>query len=121
MKNKIRSNLKATAFNAINFMVIANFIALNNTNAATTTYILSRTTTTTDFKLLLINLLRWLLSVIGNIALIMFIIGGIMYMTSAGDPQKASSAKKIVLMTSVGLMLALLSYSILELLNHILT
>lgn len=79
MKNKIRSNLKATAFDAINFMVIANFIALNNTNAATTTYILSRTTTTTDFKLLLINLLRWLLSVIGNIALIMFIIGGRRY------------------------------------------
>ena len=100
-------------------VLFINIICADNAHSATTTYKLPPTTT--DLRILLVNLLRWILSVIGPIALIMLIIGGMTYMTSAGNPQKAASAKKIVLMTITGLIVALLSYSILVILSNLFT
>lgn len=76
---------------------------------------------TSDFTKIVANFLKWMLSVAGAMALILLIFAGMMYMTSAGDPQKASSAKKMIFITVGGLLLALLSYSILVILDNILT
>jgi glucose uptake protein GlcU len=100
--------------------LVFSIIGADNAHCLTTTYKLPPTTSTTDFQMLLVNLLHWMLSVIGPIALIMLIIAGMMHITSAGDPQKAASAKKVY-MAMAGLIIALLSYSMLVLLNNMFT
>jgi hypothetical protein len=53
-----------------------------------------------------------LLFVIGAISVIMIIVGGIKYTTSAGDASKIKSAKDTIMYSVVGLVLALLAYAI---------
>jgi hypothetical protein len=69
---------------------------------------------TDDFTELLGNFLEWLLGIVGSIALLMLIYGGVVYMSANGDPQKAETGKRIVIWTIGGLMIVLLSYSILS-------
>ena len=64
--------------------------------------------------------LLWLLGIAGSIALLMLIIAGIMYITSSGDEQKVVTAKKIFNFTVMGLILVLLSYSIIVVLRDVL-
>jgi Type IV secretion system pilin len=52
------------------------------------------------------RVLNFLLSIIGIIAIIMFLIGSIMYLTSAGDDKKASTAKDIVKAAIIGMIVA---------------
>ena len=53
-----------------------------------------------------------LLFVLGAIAVIMIIIGGIRYTTSNGDSGQVTSAKNTILYAVVGLVIALLAYAI---------
>lgn len=73
----------------------------------------------TDVKLILTDFLKWLLTVVGSFALLALIIAGISYMTSMGNVEKARKAKKSVLWIIGGLILILLSYSILIILDSI--
>lgn len=52
------------------------------------------------------NVLNFLLSIIGILAIIMFLIGGIMYLTSAGDEKRADTGKKIVTSSIIGIIVA---------------
>lgn len=65
-----------------------------------------------DFVNLVENILKWTLSVAGTIALFMLIAGGIIYMTSSGDEQKALKAKKTFYWALGGLALIVLAYGI---------
>jgi uncharacterized membrane protein len=60
-----------------------------------------------------------LLGLIGTVALLLFIIAGITYMTAAGDEEKVKNAKKIVTGTIVGLGIALIAYSLLVTITEI--
>lgn len=75
----------------------------------------------TDVENIMTNLLKWVLTVAGSIALVALIIAGITYMTSMGSPEKAKKAKKSIYWTLGGLVLILLSYSILVILDSIFT
>lgn len=56
---------------------------------------------------ILLNVLNFLLSIAGIIALIMLIIGGIGYVTSAGDENRIEGSKKIFLYSIIGITLTL--------------
>lgn len=58
------------------------------------------------------NIINLLLTVIGIIAVIMIIIGGIRYTTSAGDPGQAKSARDTIIYAIVGLVVAIMSYAL---------
>ena len=58
---------------------------------------------------IIINLL---LFIIGIVAVIMIIIGGIKYITSNGNSQQVTSAKDTVLYSVIGLVVALMAYAI---------
>lgn len=51
----------------------------------------------------------------GATAVIVIIIGGIMYVTSAGDPQSTAKAKNTILYACIGLVVAILSNAIVAL------
>ena len=53
------------------------------------------------------NVLNFLLSIVGIIAIISLVIGGGMYLTSAGDEGRAETGKKITQYAIVGIIIAL--------------
>ena len=53
-----------------------------------------------------------LLFIVGAVAVIMIIIGGIRYVTSNGDGNQVTAAKNTILYSVIGLVVALLAYAI---------
>jgi len=58
----------------------------------------------------LFTLIGWILAFVGPLAVLFIIIGGILYMTSAGNPERVSRAKKTLTYAIVGLVVVVLSY-----------
>jgi len=59
----------------------------------------------------------YIVSIAGVIALIALIIGGILYLTSTGEPEKLSKARKQILAAFLGIIILLSSYLILRTIN----
>lgn len=55
------------------------------------------------------NVLNFLLSIVGVLAIIMLVVGGIMYLTAAGDEDRIDTGKKIVKYSVIGILVALAS------------
>ncbi|QQS61717.1 MAG: hypothetical protein IPN70_02190 [Candidatus Moraniibacteriota bacterium] len=51
--------------------------------------------------------LKWILSIFGIIAIIAFVVSGIMYLTSGGDENQIDSAKRYMIWSIVGVITAL--------------
>jgi hypothetical protein len=64
------------------------------------------------FTNLLAAIINILLFIIGAIAVIMIIIGGIRYTTSNGDQAQVTSAKNTILYAIVGLVVAIMAFAI---------
>lgn len=64
------------------------------------------------------NITNILIFVLGAVAVIMLIIGGIRYVTSAGDQNALTSAKNTVLYALIGVAVAIMAYAIV---NFVLT
>ena len=119
--------IKKTLFKAL-FVVLCVgtcFSIIHNVYAATTpgfsgTVKIPNTIKEPDIAKIIEASLLWLLGIAGSIALLMLVIAGIMYITSSGDEQKVVTAKKIFNFTVMGLILVLLSYSIIVVLRDVL-
>lgn len=59
-----------------------------------------------------VRLIEVVLSVVGILAVVMIVIGGIFYVISAGDAVKIQRAKNTILYAVVGLAISLLAYTI---------
>ncbi|MFZ2299664.1 MAG: hypothetical protein WAW00_00840 [Candidatus Moraniibacteriota bacterium] len=55
------------------------------------------------------KVLDFLLSIVGVLAIIMLVVGGIMYLTAAGDEDRIDTGKKIVTYSIIGIAVALAS------------
>ena len=58
------------------------------------------------------NVINGVLYVVGILAVVMVIIGGVKYTTSGGDQAQVTSAKNTILYGIVGLVIAILAYAI---------
>lgn len=58
---------------------------------------------------IVLKTLDLLLSLVGILAMIMLVVGGIMYITAAGDESRTDTAKKIVTYAIIGLIVAITS------------
>lgn len=67
---------------------------------------------TDDATKMIKTVINTMLFILGTIAVIMIIVGGIRYTTSGGDASGVKSAKDTVLYSVVGLVVALMSYAI---------
>lgn len=65
-----------------------------------------------DFSNTLQGILNGIIGFLGVVAVIVIIIGGVMYMTSTGDPGKTKRAKDTILYASIGLIICVLSFAI---------
>ncbi len=74
-----------------------------------------------DAKCVVISITRIILGLIGTIALAMFIYGGIVIMLSAGNPERVKLGKNVIVYSSIGIVVIVLSWSIVSYLyNNIL-
>lgn len=56
-----------------------------------------------------VNVLRFLMSIVGTISIIMIVIGGMLYLTSAGDEDRIDRGKKIFINSLIGIIISLSS------------
>ncbi len=56
------------------------------------------------------NLMFWMLSLVGFLAIVGFIISGILYLTAAGNDKQVTSAKNAMTFSIIGVIVALLGY-----------
>lgn len=71
----------------------------------------------TTFQAIFTNFLKWLLLIFGFLAIISFVVTGIMYLTSGGDRERTESAKKQMYWSLTGVIIALSAYVILQAIN----
>jgi len=76
---------------------------------------------TANFAKIIENVLMWSLSIVGSLALLVLILGGVIYIGSTGDEQRVVTAKKIIVYALIGLILILVSYSVVVVLGGILS
>lgn len=69
----------------------------------------------TDANPLIVSVVNLLLYIVGIVAVIMIIVGGMKYLTSSGDSGKVTSAKNTVVYAVVGLLVAIFSWVIVNL------
>ena len=67
-----------------------------------------------DILAVAIGASRWILGIVGSLALIMFIYGGFMFLISSGSSEKIGQAKKILVAAVIGLLIVFASYLIIQ-------
>jgi cytochrome bd-type quinol oxidase subunit 2 len=65
------------------------------------------------------DLIKWILLLVGRISLLMLILGGIFYVISGSSPENQEKAKKVVTAALLGLILVLVSYSLINAIDMI--
>lgn len=70
-------------------------------------------TTDNDLTAFFTRIKDWILGFAGALAVLFIILGGIQYITSAGDPKKVETAKKTLTYAIIGLIFIVLSQVIL--------
>ena len=60
----------------------------------------------------IVNIINGIIGVLGIVAAIFILVGGINYMTSAGDVSNIEKAKKTILYAVIGLIIAVLTFAI---------
>ena len=69
----------------------------------------------TDIPTLSGRIIAGLLSVVGALALVMFVWGGILWMTSGGNTDRVQKGKQTLVWSTIGLFVIFASYSLLRL------
>jgi len=69
----------------------------------------------TDIKVILNDVIGWILLLVGGIAVLFLVWGGIQYVVSAGNKDKAETAKKTITYAVVGLIIIVLAEVIVNL------
>lgn len=65
--------------------------------------------TTKDLKTSVIDIINWVIGLLGIVCVIVIVIGGIQYMTSTGDPGKVKKARDTILYGIIGLIIVILA------------
>ena len=102
-------------------IVLSGFLKAVKTHAAMISIDVPPPTENTDIAKIVTNTLQWALSVARPIALFMLLAGGITYITAGGNENRVRTAKNIITWTILGLILVLVSFSLMVVLNRILT
>jgi len=64
------------------------------------------------------NVMNWLLGILGFVAVIGFVISGIMFLISAGDEDRMQSAKRNMLYAIIGVVVVLSSFVIIQAIQY---
>jgi hypothetical protein len=68
--------------------------------------------TLNDGVRLMVNVAQWILGIVGSLALLMFVIGGFMFLISGGSAKNVEKGKDIIISAVIGLIIVFCSYMI---------
>lgn len=68
---------------------------------------------------IIIDLILWILSIVGRVSLLVLIFGGVFYVVSGSNPERQEKAKKTIVFALLGLILVLASHAIIVVMNKI--
>lgn len=94
------------------FAVGANFVLAQDLGTGYAANLDLQGTGGTDIRVFIVNIVRFFLTFVGIIAVIMIMYGGFIWMTSAGDASKVDRAKRILISASIGLIITLSAFAI---------
>ena len=58
------------------------------------------------------TIVNWFLGFVGLVAVLFIVYGGMLYITSAGDPEKAGKGKTILMYAVIGIVIVALAWTI---------
>lgn len=70
---------------------------------------------------ILLNLMNWLLAILGFIGIIAFVISGLQYLTAAGDEHTIETAKTNMKYSVIGIVVALSGYIVIQAVEGVLS
>ncbi len=76
---------------------------------------------TSDPKILIGTVIGNILGYVGSVALLMFVVGGLMWMTSMGSEQRVKKGKDILTWSAFGLVIIFTAYALLKFVFDVLT
>lgn len=74
-----------------------------------------------NFNDLIARISQFIFTIIGALAVLMFLIAGIMFVISAGNPEKIGTAKKIAIYAAIGLAIALAGNGLIQVVQEVIT
>jgi len=89
-------------------------LAQTTTNTASQDLTLPNPLRTTDISVLAGRIIKAVLGLVGVFALVMFIYGGVLWMSSGGSEEKIKKGKETLVWAVAGLALIFFSYAVLE-------
>ena len=114
MKNKLFKNIAAVAVFVFLFSMMATTVAIaapdlgfdyaNNLELSTATE--------TDPREMAVSVVKYLMTFLGIIAVVVILLGGFKWMTAAGNEDKVADAKKLIIAGIIGLIIVLCAYAI---------
>ncbi|MFH1048613.1 MAG: hypothetical protein V1732_03030 [Patescibacteria group bacterium] len=99
------------------FLVI--FLSIVFVFPAQAAIVFNSTTSYNTVNELTTGVVNWFLSITAGVTIFFLIIGGIYYLTAFGDEKRMQEGKKIITYAIYGLVLILISYSVVTTLNAI--
>lgn len=66
--------------------------------------------TLNDILLLFVNTGNYVVGLIGGIVLLMYVVGGVYFLTSAGNQERVTKGKKYLTVSTIGLLIVMFSY-----------
>lgn len=106
MNNIKKARNKIVSFFLVLFALSANVVNANWTSPAQPSGVPS------EFDSAVLNATNWILGFVGMIAVLMIIWGGVLYLTSAGDEDKAKTGKRTLSYAIIGLAIAGIAYAL---------
>lgn len=101
-------------------LVFAVFILMSYASMSSAQIVLPNPlSNTSSFSQLLANITTYIAGLVGSIAVLMFVWAGILFLTSAGNESRLSSAKKMAWYAVIGLAIALSGTGLVELVQAI--
>ena len=67
---------------------------------------------TSDLRQVAINVIKWVLGILGLVAVSFLIYGGVLWMTAAGNEERIEKAKRVIINAVIGLVIVLVSWAI---------
>ena len=65
-----------------------------------------------------LNIIKWAMGFVGIVAIVVFLIGGVTWMTAGGNEEKVKKGKKYLINGLIGLVIAILAYAIITLIER---
>ena len=85
---------------------------LNNSSQDATVKLSNPLGTVDSPQILIGNVINAVLGIVGSLALLMFVFGGLTWMTSSGSQEKIKKGKDIIIWSALGLAVIFLSYAL---------